>query len=90
MHSLIYRNQDQLGLEMLLQLAESLKLDIKTFQHDFKDPALFKKVEDDFESGIVSGVNGTPSFYINGLKYNGSYDHQSITEAIDHVLAVKK
>ena len=90
MHSLIFRNQDQLGLEMLLALAESLKLDMKTFQHDFKDPALFKKVEDSFESGIISGVNGTPSFYINGTKYNGSYDYESMTQAIEHALSVKQ
>jgi len=68
---------------MLLQLAESLKLDMKTFGHDFKDPKLFKKVEDQFESGILSGVNGTPSFYINGIKYNDSYDYDSLTRAID-------
>lgn len=87
MHSLIFENQNQLGVEMLLQLAESLNLDMKAFQHDFKDPKLFKKVEDNFESGIVSGVNGTPSFYINGVKYNGSYGYQSLTQAIDHAIA---
>jgi protein-disulfide isomerase len=82
MHSLIYKNQNELGLEMLLALAQSLKLDMKIFQQDFKDPKLFKKVEDNFESGIVSGVNGTPSFYINGTKYNGAYDYESLSEAI--------
>jgi protein-disulfide isomerase len=86
MHSLIFENQNQLGLEMLLQLAESLKLDMKTFQQDFKDQKLFKKAEDSFESGILSGVNGTPSFYINGVKFNGSYDYQSLTHAIDHAI----
>jgi protein-disulfide isomerase len=88
MHALIFENQQLLGLEMLLQLAESLKLDMKTFRQDFKDPKLFKKVEDDFESGIMSGVNGTPSFYINGTKYNDSYDYDSLTRAID--LAISK
>jgi len=86
MHSLIFKNQNELGLEMLLALAESLKLDMKTFQHDFKDPKLFKKVEDNFESGIVSGVNGTPSFYINGAKYNDSYDYQSLSQAITSIV----
>jgi protein-disulfide isomerase len=89
MHDLIYDNQASLGLEMLLQLAEFLKLDMKTFQHDFKDPHLFKKVEADFESGIVSGVNGTPSFYINGSKYEGSYDFDSMSHAIGKLLMVK-
>jgi protein-disulfide isomerase len=86
MHALIFENQHLLGLEMLLQLAESLKLDMKIFSHDFKDPKLFKKVEDNFESGILSGVNGTPSFYINGIKYNDSYDYESLTRAIDQAI----
>ena len=86
MHALIYENQHLLGLEMLLQLAESLKLDMNIFSHDFKDPKLFKKVEDNFESGILSGVNGTPSFYINGIKFNDSYDHESLTRAIDQAI----
>jgi protein-disulfide isomerase len=87
MHALIFENQQSLGLEMLLQLAESLKLDMKRFEHDFKDPKMFKKVEDQFESGIVSGVNGTPSFYINGVKYNDSYDYDSLTSAIDRAIS---
>jgi protein-disulfide isomerase len=87
MHDLIFENQGHLGLEMLLQLAESLKLDRKTFHHDFKDPKLFKIVEDDFESGIVSGVNGTPSFFINGIKFNGSYEFDSLSDAIEQALS---
>jgi protein-disulfide isomerase len=85
MHDLIFENQDLLSLELLLRLAEALKLNMKTFQHDLKDPKLFAKMEANFESGIVSGVNGTPSFYINGHKYNGSYDYESLAHAISQV-----
>src|SRR5664279_5173179 len=73
MYDLIFENQSRLNREMLLELAKTLHLDIKEFQTDLADPALSKKVEDDFESGIISGVNGTPSFYINNKKYNGPY-----------------
>jgi protein-disulfide isomerase len=62
-------------------------LDMKTFEHDFRDPKMFKKVEDQFESGIMSGVNGTPSFYINGIKYDDSYDYDSLTQAIDKAIS---
>jgi protein-disulfide isomerase len=89
MHALIFEHQRSLGLELLLRLAETLKLDMTTFGRDFKDPKLFKKVEDQFESGIVSGVNGTPSFYINGVKYEDSYDYESLTRAIDNAIAEK-
>jgi protein-disulfide isomerase len=85
MHDLIYENQSKLGLEMLLQLAQSLKLNMQTFGNDFKDPALFAKVESDFDSGIKSGVNGTPSFYINGVKFDGAYVDlgEAISEKIE-------
>jgi protein-disulfide isomerase len=89
MYALIFENQHLLGIGMLLQLAASLKLYMKKFEHDLKDQKLFKKVEDQFESGILSGVNGTPSFYINGIKYNDSYDYDSLTRAIDLVILEK-
>ncbi len=85
MHDLIYEHQRSLGVELLLRLAESLHLDMKAFEKDLQDPKLFSEVEADFESGIISGVNGTPSFYINGNKFNGYYDFDSLTEAIDKV-----
>ena len=87
MHARIFENQDKLGLEMLLELAEHLKLDMNAFAHDFKDPKLFEKVEAHFESGIISGVNGTPSFYINEVKFNDNYDLQSLSRAIEKSLS---
>ena len=87
MHDLIYENQESLSLETLVLLAQSLKLDMKIFQKDMKNPGLLEKVEADFESGVVSGVNGTPSFYINGLKFNGSYDYETLSEAIEYVIS---
>ena len=83
MHDLIFENQYRLSPQTLLALAEALKLDMKTFQKDMRNPTLSEKVEANFESGILSGVNGTPSFYINGTKFNGSYDFQSLSHAIE-------
>ena len=90
MHELIFDNQATLGIEMLLDLAEKINLDMKTFQKDFKDPKLFEKVEANFESGIVSGVNGTPSFYLNGEKFNKSYDFDTLNTAISTKLSLPK
>ncbi|MNY07870.1 DSBA-like thioredoxin domain protein [compost metagenome] len=56
---------------MLLKLAEKLDLDIHQFEKDLENSELAKKVDSDFESGIISGVNGTPSFYVNGKKFDG-------------------
>ena len=87
MHDLIFENQYRLSPQTLLHLAETLKLDMKTFQKDIQNPKLSEKVEANFESGIQSGVNGTPSFYINGSKFNGSYDFLSLSHAVEEGLS---
>jgi protein-disulfide isomerase len=82
MHDLIFENQSKLSTVYLLRMAESLGLDMKTFQKDTYDVKLAEKVDADFESGVLSGVNGTPSFFINGIKYDGAYDLESMTAAV--------
>jgi protein-disulfide isomerase len=82
MHALLFEYQSRLSAATILHHAKTLELDMVRFEKDIQDPALFKKVDASFESGILSGVNGTPSFFINGIKYNGSYDFNSISEAI--------
>ena len=83
MHDMILENQSKLSDSRLLRFAKQLDLDIKSFQRDIKDEKLSAKVEAQFESGIRSGVNGTPSLYINGTKYNGAYDLDSLSSAIE-------
>ncbi len=77
MHDLIFENQQSLSAGFLLTLAERLKLDITQFTKDSKSQELKSKVETDFESGIRSGVNGTPTFFLNGsplLTYDETYE----------------
>ena len=90
MHDLIFENQAGLNKEKLIGLAKVLQLDMVIFQEDLEDPELFEKVESDFESGIISGVNGTPSFYVNGDKYNGPYNFQSLSHTLDQALAIRR
>ncbi len=86
MHNMLFQYQQQLSPRALLVFAEELELNIKSFKADISDPALAEKVESHFESGVRSGVNGTPSFFINGYKYNGSYDFDSLSAAIGAML----
>jgi len=86
MFDLIFENQYRLNRELLLGLAKTLHLNIKEFHNDLEDPVLAAKVESDFESGILSGVNGTPSFYINNEKYNGPYTFESLTLALEKAI----
>ncbi|MDR3711990.1 MAG: thioredoxin domain-containing protein [Puia sp.] len=83
MHDIIFENQEDLHGSSFTQFAETLGLDSKTFARDWESKDLVAKVEADFESGIRSGVNGTPSFFLNGKKLN-SYDgtYESLAEAI--------
>ena len=83
MHDLIFENQQGLSANLLNSFAERLDLDLAAFTKDSKSRELQSKVETDFESGLRSGVNGTPSFFLNGSKlltYDETYN--SLLDAI--------
>lgn len=73
MHDIIFENQEDLSDKLLVSFANELKLDMRRFENAIDSKALVQKVEADFEGGIRSGVNGTPSFFVNGTKWEG-YD----------------
>ena len=73
MHDIIFENQKTLEPENILNFATRLGLDIEKFKQDIHQQPLANKVEMDFESGLRSGVNKTPTFFINGLKYDGEW-----------------
>lgn len=77
MHDLIYQNQKKLSENFLLSLADELNLDRDQYTIDMKSDEISGKIEKDYESGIRSGVNGTPTFFKNGfrlLTYDQTYD----------------
>ena len=80
MHDIIYENQESLDWESLTIYAEKIGLDVGRFQNDIKKDTVTVKVEDDFESGVRSGVNGTPSFFINGEKYDGDWEEYELLQ----------
>lgn len=83
MHDLIYENQEKLNTAYLLTLAENLQINMKQFALDMKSKETERKVEMDFEGGIRSGVNGTPTFFLNGNRlstYNETY--KSLHDAV--------
>jgi protein-disulfide isomerase len=83
MHDLIFDNQRRLSAELLLSLAEQLGLNMDQFAKDWKSEEITGKVERDFESGIRSGVNGTPTFFVNGSPvYSYDETYESLEEAV--------
>jgi protein-disulfide isomerase len=73
MHDMLFEHQDALEPQDLIGYAKSLELDISRFEHDLEAGTYAKKVRDDFRSGVRSGVNGTPTFFVNGERYDGSW-----------------
>ncbi len=90
MHDMLYENQQALEDHDLLMYAKELGLDINKFEEDIKSETIEKRVEDDFMSGIRSGVNGTPTFFINGIRYDGSYELSALQDAIKKTIRNKK
>ena len=88
MHDIIFENQQKLDFESLFLYAKTIGLDLERFKNDIQKNTLITKVEKDFESGIRSGVNGTPSFFINRKKYNGDWEERVFSQYLKSQLAV--
>lgn len=67
-HDLIFENQEKLSPEFLMELARRLSTNIKKFMENLDAHVSLPKVRKDFMSGLRSGVNGTPSIFINGKR----------------------
>jgi protein-disulfide isomerase len=71
MHDVLFENQGSLEDEDLAHYAEVLGLDARRLLAEIRDGAHEARVREDFRSGVRSGVNGTPTFFINGERYDG-------------------
>jgi len=89
MHDVIFENQQWLDVEGLARWAHQLGLGDEQLEKALKRPEIAKRIEEDHRSGIRSGVNGTPTFYINGQRYDGSPDYKSLLAALESELAVR-
>jgi len=82
MHDRLFERQFALEDDNLVEYAQELGLDADRLRGELDAGTYRSKVRDDFMSGVKSGVNGTPTFFINGTRYDGSYDLGSLLEAI--------
>jgi protein-disulfide isomerase len=85
MHDALFTHQDALDGAHLMLYAAAIGLDTGAFQRDLETQAHAGRVQEDFMSGVRSGVNGTPTFFINGLRYDGSRDFVSMYAVITEV-----
>jgi protein-disulfide isomerase len=82
MHDAILQQQSELGSDLLHQLAIKIKLDLEQFSEDLEKRRYRPRVKRDFMGGMRSGVAGTPTFFINGKRYEGALDHASLLSAV--------
>ena len=85
MHDLIYKNQQNLSRELLFELADSLNLSRTKLNDVLVNHTFEPKIYKDFISGVKSGVNGTPTFFINDDRYSGSYEFEDFIFAINEL-----
>jgi protein-disulfide isomerase len=82
MHDLLFRNQRHLEDADLRRYAERLGLDPASFDADRLDPAIAARIERDVATGDGSGVDGTPSLFIDGARYRGPHDSADLGRAL--------
>jgi protein-disulfide isomerase len=90
MHDAIFENQDRLGLPLLAELAVDLGLSREDLAEALRSKQYAPAVREQFMGGVRSGVNGTPTFFINGQRYDGRVEFEHLAEAIDAELSGAK
>lgn len=79
MHDLLYENQDELNF---YTLAEILELDLPEFVQGMNSEEVIDRIQNDIYSGVRSGVNNTPTYFINGYLYQGENSYEGILSTL--------
>ncbi len=82
MHDHLFEHQRRLSDRHLIEYASRLRLDVERFDRELTQHVHAPRVRADFSSGVRSGVNGTPTFFINGVRHDGSWDAEALLEAL--------
>jgi protein-disulfide isomerase len=82
MHDCLFAHQSALDNGHLVEYALAIGLDVNQFLHDMTQDVHVDRVLEDFDSGIQSGVIATPTFFINGIRHQGSWDRATLLAAI--------
>ncbi len=89
MHDLLFEQQALLKPEIIPSWAKKIGLNLEQFENDIKQDVTEKRIKEDRQSGIRGGVNGTPTFFINGKRYDGSHDYNSLLAALQSALETR-
>jgi protein-disulfide isomerase len=89
MHDYLFEHQKALDDDHLLQYAQKVGLDIHKFKDDVARHVYAPLIEESLKGGIDSGVEGTPTFFINGVRYEDSFDLKTFSETIQKYLVTQ-
>jgi len=89
MHDRLFERQFALDDAYLIEYAGDLGLDAARFRRELDAGTHAPRVREDFRSGVTSGVNGTPTFFINGVRYDESWDLEPLVAALDQAAATR-
>ncbi len=89
MHDLLFKHQGAFAKEHLVQYASDLGLDVDRFRRELDEHVYADRVRQDFVSGVRSGANGTPTFFLNEVRYDGAWDLDSLIAEIEKPLGVQ-
>ena len=82
MHDYIFHHQHTLADADLEHVAEAVGLDLQQYRRDMREQRALARIEEDVEGGERSGVQGTPTFFINGVMYRGAWEHDALLAAL--------
>ena len=89
MHNRIFEHEGPLYRHYLIRFAEELDLDVERFERELDEHVYADRVREDFLSGVRSGANGTPAFFLNRVRYDGAWDLDSLIAEIEKPLGVQ-
>jgi len=87
MHDRLFERQFALDDEYLVEYARDLGLDIARFREELAAGVYEQRVREDFRSGVLSGVNGTPTFFVNGVRHDDAWDLEPLVAALERAAA---
>src|SRR6185503_13442915 len=89
MHDFIYDREPPVEKDAVLEFARSLPIDMDRFLSDLESDEVRAHVADDLAEGRQNGVTGTPTLFIDGIRYDGAWDFYSLLEAVERPVAAR-
>ena len=89
LHDRVYGREPPMTERVLLDFARELGLDMDRFTADLRGDEARRSVEEDLEEGRANGVTGTPTFFVDGARYDGAWDFYSLLEALERPVGAR-